>query len=364
MQVLLTNIEHLRIELAILYEQALQESHQGYPSVMTTIHAGGRGRPRIILDRDWLGWALTQRTISGLAKFLGISRSTVREAALEYGLLSPGANPFPEAHPPLEQGEHRDSNPVTDAGQESQDDLLEPNISYPTAAPDQVDLAPSPPQPPRPGIEISVISDEDLDELIGRLRFHFRQAGVTMLHGMLRRLGHRIPHARIRQALLRIDPVRRVFERLTIRRRKYKVPGPNFLWHHDGQHGFFFQLTLQSGTYYVCLGLIRWKIVIHGFIDGHSRLVTGLRASNNNLATTVLGLFLDAVLTYGVPLRMRGDHGGENVLVAAWMEQFRGPNRGSYIWGRHDLCVRFFDFFVDYFLGVFITSVLNGFGSM
>jgi hypothetical protein len=33
-----------------------------------------------------------------------------------------------------------------------------------------------------------------------------------------------------------------VFQRITIRRRTYHVPGPNSLWHHDGQHGSFFKM--------------------------------------------------------------------------------------------------------------------------
>ncbi len=61
-----------------------------------------------------------------------------------------------------------------------------------------------------------------------------------MLNGMLRRLGHRVPIEHIRQSLLRIDPVRQIFERIRIRRREYRVLGPNSLWHHDGQHGRFF----------------------------------------------------------------------------------------------------------------------------
>ena len=82
------------------------------------------------------------------------------------------------------------------------------------------------------------------------------------------------------------------------------------------------------------IGLIRWGIVIHGFIDGYSCLITGLRASDNNTADTVLELFLDAAHVYGIPLHMRGDHGAENLYVAAWMESHRGAHRGSYIWGR------------------------------
>ena len=84
------------------------------------------------------------------------------------------------------------------------------------------------------------------------------------------------------------------------------------------------------------LGLIRWKIVIHGFIDGKTRLVVGIRAHNNNRAATVLNLFLDCISVHGTPSRVRGDHGTENVEVAAWMEENQGQGRGSYIWGRLD----------------------------
>lgn len=81
-------------------------------------------------------------------------------------------------------------------------------------------------------------------------------------------------------------------------------------------------------------GLIRYKIVVHGFIDGKSRFVTGIRAHNNNRAETVFQLFLELVTEHGLPSRLRGDHGGENVLVARYMEETRGADRGSYIWGR------------------------------
>jgi len=82
------------------------------------------------------------------------------------------------------------------------------------------------------------------------------------------------------------------------------------------------------------LGLIRWGIPIHGFIDGYSRLITCMRAANNNRAHTVLELFKDGVEKYGLPSRVRGDHGVENLQVAAFMELSRGEGRGSYIWGR------------------------------
>jgi hypothetical protein len=83
----------------------------------------------------------------------------------------------------------------------------------------------------------SDITDSELDDLVLRLRRHFRRAGITMLDGMFRRLGYRIPRERIQLSLIWIDPVHRIFERIHIRRRVYNVPGPNSLWHHDGQHG-------------------------------------------------------------------------------------------------------------------------------
>lgn len=59
-----------------------------------------------------------------------------------------------------------------------------------------------------------------------------------------------------------------------------------------------------------------------------------LRASANNLASTVLDLFLEAVEIFGAPSRVRGDRGGENMEVAVWMIRHRGPDRASFMWGR------------------------------
>ena len=91
---------------------------------------------------------------------------------------------------------------------------------------------------------------------------------------------------------------------------------PNGLWHIDGYHK-----------------LIRWRIVIHGGIDGYSRLPVYLQPSINNQADTVLNCFLSAVATYGLPWRVRCDRGGENVRVSEFMlcHPERGPGRRSCI---------------------------------
>lgn len=73
-------------------------------------------------------------------------------------------------------------------------------------------------------------------------------------------------------------------------------------------------------------------MVIHGGIDGYSRVPVFLSIANNNRADTVLKAFQGSVSNYGLPLKVRSDKGKENVAVAEYMLTARGP--GSYITGR------------------------------
>jgi len=88
----------------------------------------------------------------------------------------------------------------------------------------------------------------------------------------------------------------------------------NSLWHLDGDHS-----------------LIRWKILIHGCIDGFSQRITFLKCSANNKAE----LFLDAMKRDGEfwPLRVRVYHGVENIGVCDTMVQVRREERGSFTAG-------------------------------
>lgn len=76
-------------------------------------------------------------------------------------------------------------------------------------------------------------------------------------------------------------------------------------------------------------------------IDGYSRLVTYLHCSDNNCASTVLGLFVEACRKFSILSRIQCDHGIENVDVARWMIETRGFNRRSIISGSsvHNQCI-------------------------
>ncbi len=164
------------------------------------------------------------------------------------------------------------------------------------------------------------MSDSELDEVVEQFVTAFPTAGQKTLAGHLSTLGLRLQRYRIRESLYRVDPwgVEQRSRRI-LHRRKYKVAGPNSLWHIDGHHK-----------------LIRWRIVTHGGVDGFSRIPVYLHASGNNRAETVFGCFIQAVERYGLPSRIRADKGGENVRVCDYMLQhpLRGPGRGSFITGR------------------------------
>lgn len=84
--------------------------------------------------------------------------------------------------------------------------------------------------------------------------------------------------------------------------RQYAVESPNKVWHIDGHHK-----------------LIRWRFVVHAGVDGFSCVIPYIQCATNNCASTVLNGFQNGVSRFGLPDRIRSDHGGENIDVWAYM---------------------------------------------
>ncbi|CAG2214990.1 unnamed protein product [Mytilus edulis] len=162
------------------------------------------------------------------------------------------------------------------------------------------------------------ITDVDLDDRVRRITQSNRSLGQRMVQGFLQTEGVNLPRRRIAESLIRVDEAGVAIRWCrTIRRRSYQVSGPNALWHVDGNHK-----------------LIRWGMVIHGGIDGFSRMVTFMNLALDNKAATALEPFVRGCQEFGVPSRVRTDHGRENLDIATFMLTHRGANRGSIITGR------------------------------
>ena len=165
--------------------------------------------------------------------------------------------------------------------------------------------------------KFSDISDDELDSVTSQFQWDHPNCGQQLILGHLRDRGISVQRYRLRESVARTDPLRRhVRWHQVVSRRAYSVKRSNSLWHIDGHHS-----------------LIRWRFVVHGGIDGFSRMIVFLSCSTNNRALTVYRLFQTATDEYGVPSRVRSDKGGENVLVCQFMVFYRGLGRGSHIAG-------------------------------
>jgi hypothetical protein len=257
-------------------------------------HETGRpGRPRIEFEPSFLSFALELRGPTDIARVFRCSPRTIRRRALELGLLRAGQEPFRVI--------------------ESDGTAVRFHNG------------------PQKRTRLSDISDDDLDTVISTILRDFPDFGRRMIDGRLRSQGLLVPRSRIRASFQRVRGRVSSFIRHRIVRREYRVAGVNSLWHHDGQHGEalakYYDVVLQS----ILQGLAKYKLYVHGFIDGKTRYVTGLRVHNNNRASTIAVLFHEARSIHGTPRRLRGDHGTENIEVAEWVDVHNGL--GSYLWG-------------------------------
>ena len=87
------------------------------------------------------------------------------------------------------------------------------------------------------GSDFTDITDQELDAAIAEVKRSMPNIGQSMMKGVLRAQGIHVPLLRIRQSVLRLDPVNTAMRwAVPLTRRIYSVPGPNALWHLDGNH--------------------------------------------------------------------------------------------------------------------------------
>ncbi|KAJ3560649.1 hypothetical protein NP233_g10697 [Leucocoprinus birnbaumii] len=281
-------VEDLLVLLERAKTQSCDEPDAPAPRVVHVLRTGKCGRPRKETDPTWLETVHPCLAPTRISKHLAAANEpdvcprTVRRRLLEQNLVEP--------HPPVF---------IYSSNEEGEQSTTQSDTRHTTYC------------------ETPMTNDELDDRMREYIRPFSRHNGRAMTQGLMHSRGVRVSCDRMEESRARVQGLLCPFKRVAIVRQKYEVAGANSLWHHDGQHG-----------------LIKYKLVVHAFIDGKTRFVTGLRIHNNNQADSVLSLFLNAVSKYGLPSRVRGDHGTENLRVAEYMEIVRGSNRGSYLWGQ------------------------------
>jgi len=149
-------------------------------------------------------------------------------------------------------------------------------------------------------------TDKELERQIQQTLNLMPYCGETYVRGSLKgRDCINVQWFRIRESLKKINGIGRAvrWRHVIWRRRTCNVTGPNHLCHIDSNHK-----------------LISWRFVIHGCIDGYSRAIVYLKCCTDNKASTVLQYLKQGVQGFGLPSRVRGDQGMENVDVARYIQ--------------------------------------------
>lgn len=82
------------------------------------------------------------------------------------------------------------------------------------------------------------LSDAELDEVVRHLVGENEEIGADAVGARLASMGVRVQRRRVRESLIRVNPVGAAHRALSHRlhRRTYNVAVPNSLWHIDGNH--------------------------------------------------------------------------------------------------------------------------------
>lgn len=144
-----------------------QNHHQNEPAMPVASTDGSIGRPRLVVSREQIeGLQALGFSWSKIATMLGVSRSTLLRRRDEF------------------------------------------HIS-----------------------KYSTLSDAELDRVVSEILSQAPRSGETLVVGSLRSRGLTVKRERLRDSIMRVDPISRLLRRRRcIKRRKYNVAGPNYLW--------------------------------------------------------------------------------------------------------------------------------------
>ena len=159
-------------------------------------HTGKRGRPVAEIDPIALEQLLELRGPEGTGKLLGCSTRTVRRRALELGLVQPGAPVFTH---------------------ETQPDGSVSKIFHRR--------------------ESVHNTDEEVYAAVSTVLETYPDMGREKMVAAMKTQGVLATRRQVEAALSTSRGPSDSRKRKPIQRRTYTVPGSNYLWHHDGQHG-------------------------------------------------------------------------------------------------------------------------------
>ena len=161
-----------------LHLSALASECDDAPPLISYEKSGSRGRPSIRIDRNFLESVSGFMGQQAIARFVGVNKRTVVRELERYGLVHARTR----------------ASFVTDEGR--------------------------------------------IDELVERVYRLFPTYGSRLIKAAIKEEHTlNVSLKRILDSMERLGLSKQPFGRRNIRRRPYRVPGPNSLWHHDGQHG-------------------------------------------------------------------------------------------------------------------------------
>ncbi len=145
------------------------------------------------------------------------------------------------------------------------------------------------------------ISDEELVAFARKQQSSQPAKGWYTLYTTLQSQDIFITQSKARWAMRQVDPTgHNRWQRLTtvLLRRVYWAPYPNYVWHADKNDK-----------------LVRYGICSFGSVDGRSRKVIYLHATNSARGSVHVALYERAVSLFGRPDLLRIDAGSENIAV-------------------------------------------------